>query len=260
LERQRRELLAKAVEAPADAELNEDVADALGRLVAGKSAFALPFGKGEARKLVAAMTVSGVAPLAARLGNRSGAAGLARRARKVLARWSSLSGEFGLEAPGPGVEPALKKVATWQAGIEEVRQLTFDFDAKLHSRLEEVFGKQTADRMWDGGEPFVATAYSSLQAHVDKGRLAYAMRRVQELVRKLEGHSGGIVEELRSFLTESLGRTSADESVLQTTWLALLAELSRLTRAPAIAGRIEHVSHPPSKRPERRQVGTAPSH
>ena len=32
------------------------------RLVAGKSAFALPFGKGDARKLVAAVTVSGVAP------------------------------------------------------------------------------------------------------------------------------------------------------------------------------------------------------
>ena len=46
---------------------------------------------------------------------------------------------------------------------------------------------------------------------------------------KLEGHSGGVVEELRSFLTESLGRTTADESVLQTTWLALQAELSRLT-------------------------------
>ena len=243
LERQRRELLAKAVEAPADVELNEDVAAAIGRLVAGKSAFALPFGKGDARKLVAAMAVSGEAPagkpeweLVQEL--------LAWRvdARKVLARWSSLSGEFGLESPGPGVEPTLKKVAAWQAGIEVVRQLTFDFDAKLHSRLEEVFGKQTADRMWDGGEPFVATAYSSLQAHVDKGRLAYAMKRVQELVRKLEGHSGGIVEELRSFFTEALGRTTADESVLQTTWLALQAELSRLTVLRPALAEIERVT------------------
>ncbi|MEZ5485727.1 MAG: AAA domain-containing protein [Lysobacteraceae bacterium] len=243
LERQRRELLAKAVDVPADAELNEDVGDAVGRLVAGRSAFALPFGRGDARKLVAAMTVSGAAPagkpeweLVQEL--------LAWRveARKVLARWSSLSGEFGLEAPGPGVEPALKKVAAWEAGIEEVRQLTFEFDAKLHSRMEVVFGKQTADRMWDGGETFVATAYSSLQAHVDRGRLAYAMKRVQELVRKLEGHSGGIVEELRSFLTESLGRTSADESVLQTTWLALQAELSRLTALKPSLDEIERVT------------------
>ena len=243
LERQRRELLAKAVEVPADAELNGDVADALSRLVAGKSAFALPFGKGDARKLVAAMMVSGVAPA-----SKSDWEGvqvlLAWRVetRKVLARWSSLSGEFGLQTPAPGVEAALKKVAAWQASIEEVRQLTFDFDATLHSRLEEVFGKQTADQMWDGGEPFVATAYSSLQAHVDKGRLAYAMKRVQELVRTLDGHSGGIVEDLRSFLTESLGRITADESVLQTTWLARQAELSRLTALRPALAEIEHVT------------------
>jgi very-short-patch-repair endonuclease len=243
LERQRQELLAKAVEAPADAEINGDAVDAVGRLVAGKSAFALPFGKGEARKLVAAMTVSGVAP-DGKTDWELVQALLAWRveARKVLARWSSLSGEFGLEAPGPGVEPALKQVAGWQADMEKVRRLTFHFDAKLHARLAEVFGTQTADRMWDGGERFVETASSSLQAHVDKGRLAYAMKRVQELVRKLEGHSGGIVEEVREFLTEYLGRTTADESALETTWLALQGELSRLTALMPSLAEIERVT------------------
>jgi hypothetical protein len=62
LEHQRRELVAKAIEVPSDAELSEDFNEAIGRLVLGKSAFALPFGRGEARKLVSAITVSGVAP------------------------------------------------------------------------------------------------------------------------------------------------------------------------------------------------------
>lgn len=230
LERQRRELVAKAVDVPADAELNEDITDALTRLVGGRSAFALPFGKGDARKLIAAVTVTGGVPstkgdwelVQQTIGWRT-------EARKVLARWTSLSAEFGLAAPGAGVEDGFKKVALWQSGIEDVRRLTFDFDAKLHFRFEEVFGKRTADRMWDGGETFVAGAYSSLQAHVDKGRLAYAMKRVQELVRKLEGHVGDIVGQLRAFLTEPLGRLAADEAELQATWLALQAELSRLT-------------------------------
>lgn len=230
LERQRRELVAKAVEVPADVELNHDVVDALTRLVGGKSAFALPFGKGDARKLIAAITVTGSAPsskgdwefVQETLAWRT-------ETRKVLARWNSLSAEFGLAVPDPGVEAGFKQVAQWQTGIEDVRLLTFDFDVKLHSRLEEVFGKRTADRMWDGGETFVASAYTSLQAHVDKGRLAYAMKRVQELVRKLEGHRGGIVGQLRVFLTESLGRPAADETQLQAAWLALQAELSRLT-------------------------------
>ena len=230
LERQRRELVAKAVDVPADAELSEDLTEALTRLVGGKSAFAFPFGKGDARKLIAAATVTGAAP------SSKGDWELVRQtlawrtdARKVLARWNSLSAEFGLAAPDPGVEAGFKTIAQSQSGIEDVRLLTFDFDAKLHSRLEDVLGKRTADRMWDGGETFVASAYSSLQAHVDKGRLAYAMKRVQELIRKLEGHRGGIVSQIRAFLAESLGRPAANEAELQATWLALQAELSRLT-------------------------------
>ena len=230
LERQRRELVAKAVDVPVDAEINEDFTEALARLVVGKSAFAFPFGKGDARKLVAAATVMGGSPASKgdwefvqeTLGWRA-------EVRKVLARWNSLSAEFGLAAPDVGIETGFKNVALWQSGIEDARQLTFDFDAKLHFRLEEVFGKRTVDRMWDGGEAFVAGAYSSLQAHVDKGRLAYALKRVQELVRKLEGHRGGIVDQLRRFLTEALGRPAADETELQAAWLALQAELSRLT-------------------------------
>jgi len=230
LERQRRELLAKAVEVPADAELHGDVADALNRLVAGKSAFALPFGKGDGRKLISAVTVTGVAPAS------KGDWELVQEAitwrtesRKVLARWTSLSAEFGLAAPDPGVEASFKKVALLQAGIEDVRSLIFDFDAKLHRHLEEVFGKRTADRMWAGGEPFIASAHTSLQAHVDKGRLAYALKRVQELVRKLDGHLGAVVEKLRTFLTEALGKTAADETELHTMWLSLQTELTRLT-------------------------------
>jgi very-short-patch-repair endonuclease len=194
-------------------------------------------------KLIAAVAVTGVAPssksdwelVQETLTWRT-------EARKVLARWNSLSAEFGLAAPDPGVDAGFKMVALWQSGIEDVRLLTFDFDATLHSRLEEVFGKRTADRMWDCGETFVVGAYSSLQAHVDKGRLAYAMKRVQELVHKLEGHSGGIVDQLRKFLTGSLGQPATDEAELQATWLALQVELSRLTALLPLLHEISRVT------------------
>jgi very-short-patch-repair endonuclease len=230
LERDRRELVVKAVELPLDAEVNQDVTEGVDRLVAGKSAFSLPFGHGEARKLIATVTVTGAAPT-------SNDAWAAVRevirwrieARKVIARWNALSAEFGLEPPGAPVDAAVRKIAHAGESIEDIRRLRFDYDDRLHGRLAEVFGKTKADRVWDGGEPFVATALESLQAHLDKGRLAYAMKKVQELVHKLDSRSGGITEELRSFMGESLGRPSADEAVLQTTYRALQAELARLT-------------------------------
>ena len=62
LEKARAALVPKAVQLPANAEFDEDFNDALVRLLAGKSAFALPFGKSVARKLVEAITVGGAKP------------------------------------------------------------------------------------------------------------------------------------------------------------------------------------------------------
>lgn len=230
LERQRRELVAKSVDIPVDAELNEDFVEAVARLVIGKSAFPLPFGKGDARKLIGGSAIAGVFPTSKSdweavqevLGWRS-------EARKLVARWNALSTEFGLEASVDSLGAAFRKIASLQSCIEDARQLTFEFDAKLHFRLEEVFGKRTADQVWDGGELFVDSTYTSLQAHVDKGRLAYAMKRVLELIRKLDGHTGSVVDELREFFTYLLGQPTATETDLQRRWMAIGTELSRLT-------------------------------
>ena len=178
IERERQELLTKAVEIQTDAELHKDFSEAISRLVAGRSAFALPFGKSEARKMVAAVKVIGVSPTSKSewelvqqtLDWRC-------EARKLLARWTALSTEFGMDHPDISLDVGCKNVALWQSSVEEVRQLTLEFDANLHGRLAEVFGKKAADELWDGGESFVATASLSARAHVDKGRLAYAMMR-----------------------------------------------------------------------------------
>lgn len=229
LEDIRRELLAKAIVLPVGAELHEDFNDAISRLVAGKSAFALPFGKSEARRLVQAVKVLGIAP-----SSRDDWTFVERTAtwridvRKVLAQWNSISGEFGLELVGDELDGAFREIFQAQIHIADMHRLVFEFDAKLHERILAVFGRRVADRMWDQGEPLLTPISLSLQAHVDKGRLAYAMKRVQDLMKKLEGCNGVIVDELRIFLIESLGHSSTDETALQKIWGAMQAELARL--------------------------------
>lgn len=231
LEATRRQLVSKAVQVPPDAELNADFKQAVSRMVSGKSAFALPFGSGDARKLVAAVTVLGTAPAATAKADWSEVQRMLdwrTEARKVVARWNSMSEEVGLE-PADGFEAGFKKLAQDQAHVDDIRQLVFAFDAHITERVAEVFGRPVADRLIEEGEPFLKTISESLQAHVDKGRLAYAMKRVKELMQKLEGRSGGVVKELREFLANDLGRATADEAVLQTMWGALQDELKRLT-------------------------------
>lgn len=230
LETTRRELLTQAIELPRDAEMNEDYCDAVARQCQGKSAFALPFGKSDARKLVAATTVLG-SPVTGKDSWKLAQATVEwrRKVRQAIARWNSLSQEFSYDAVSGSPEEAFKAAQQQVALIEGMRRLTFEFDAHLPARIAEVFGAPVADRIHDDGEPFLETVKTSIQAQVDKGRLAYAMRRIQEQVRKLDGKSGFIVEEISSFLTASIGRASADEAVLHTTWNALQAELTRVT-------------------------------
>lgn len=243
LEHERRELVGKAVFVPHEAEQSEDFANALSRLVAGKSAFALPFGQGAARKMIDSVTVQGIGP-AGRPAWELVKQAVAWRltARKVLSRWAALAGEFELE-PGHGaIDDWFRLVSQWEPTVEDVRKLRFDFDAHLHGRLAEVFGKPVADKLNEGGEVLVATAFTSLQAHLDRNRLAYALRRVQELVRLLDGHQGTVIDELRRFLAESLGQQTAHEDMLQTTWHALQSELSRLNRLLPFLSEIERVT------------------
>jgi len=230
LEQQRKELLAHAVEVPVDAELNIDVMSAIVRLVAGRRAFTAPFGKRDARKIVGAVTVAGMAAktseewtvVQTRLNWRADA-------RKLLARWNALAGEFGLPYSDAGVEDGFKQIVQWQLCIDDARELAFNYDAHLIPRIHDVFGKTVSEQMQARGEPFVASIYSSLQAHIDKGRLAYAQTQRDELVRKLYGCTGLIVDNIRSFLKESLSNIDAEESTLEGCWEKLHSRLHRLT-------------------------------
>jgi very-short-patch-repair endonuclease len=229
LETKRRDLLAKSVQVPDGAELDEDVVGAMARLLAGKSAFAFPFGKGDARKMMAAVTVGGSPVdqvsdwvLVHELLN------LRQDCRKAIARWASYSAEFGLPVTESGIDPALRQLAVWRLCVVDAWEMSHSFNTQLLARLSEVLGSQVADQMLAGGEAFIDRVQHSLIAHLDKGRLSYAMNRMQELMQKLDGHSGQVVQDLREFLIDAMGNPQATEADMQSDWVALHSELARL--------------------------------
>jgi hypothetical protein len=128
LDSQRKNLLTKAVEVPQDAELNDDYIEAVTRLTTGKSAFGLPFGKAEARKLIAATAVLGSA-LKSRENWELVKDTLLWRAqsRKCVARWNSVTSEFGIQAQIGSLDEVFKKVCQLQGHIEDLHKLEFVF-------------------------------------------------------------------------------------------------------------------------------------
>jgi len=242
LELKRKEAVPRAVVLPPDAELDEDYLEAIARLVEGKSAFKLPFGKGAARQLVGATTVTGAAPASTEAWVHVREAVEWRQAsRKALARWSAVAQEFGLKAARDASEQSFRVTSQFTGLVQDAHRLVFEFDAELHPQCASVFGKVTAYRLWNDGEAFVANASKSLHAHLEMGRLGYALRRVQDVLQALEGHSGDIVEGLRTFLTKSLGQRGTDEAKLEDGWQALRVELTRLNGLLPSLKDIEHI-------------------
>lgn len=243
LEAERKQFVTKAIGLPEMAERHADFLVALNRLVDGKSAFALPFGKAEARQLVGSVTVLGSAPT-----GKDGWVAVQElvqwrdSAHREVARWAAISAEFGLETPVTEIEETVRHIVQQQSWVEDAKIFVFEVEQRLHGRVEEVFGKKIADQVWEKGAPFLEEVRSSLTAHLDRGRLGYAMKRVGESLEKLRDRTGPIVEDLRQFFLSDLGVQGAGEGELQSRWLELQTELSRLNNLASSLAEIRRVT------------------
>lgn len=240
LDEQRKKFIAQAIEAPQDAQNNQDFLDALERLEQRKSAFPLPFGKGVARKQIAEVTVAGARPADAAQWQQVRLAIKWRLdAGKALARYATLGAEFGVPAMPRQELYAGVRSAAGQLTIVDTVLAVPGSERGLGAGVERVFGALGAAHLEAGGEAGLAAIRVSLRAQLDKGRLGYAMRRAAEYAKLVDGAHETIQQQVRHFLLESLGAPAQDEAVLRTQWLALVQEIERLTALKPLLDLIE---------------------
>jgi very-short-patch-repair endonuclease len=225
----RRDLVPKSVSLPVGAEADEDFLLAVDRLKHGKKAFAFPFGKSAARKLVEEVTVLGSSPEdVEQWEDVSSLIEWRMSAKKCLARWNSVAGEFGLAPQTGELEDSFHRAVELQVQIMYVHDLVFDFDAKLTAEIQKVFGERVAARFKSEGEQLVQEIVTCLQFHIDRGNLGSTLFRIETIRQKLIGRKGPIIDKIREFFTSTLGNKDEDEINLQKKWHALVSELIRL--------------------------------
>ena len=239
----RREMLARAVVVPSNAETHEDFMAALARLVAGKAPFVLPFGKQEARTHVIGVTVTGRKPSSSEEWQHVKAQVQYRlKARELSARWNALAAEFGLPTTQGDVEESFRSLVQWQSHIQNIRRLVSEFETAIRGHVEIVFGEEVTACLNEQRAALLDAMRVSLSQHIDKGRLAYAAQPVSDLIKKLDGKSGQVVVQLRQLLSSTLGNPEIAESALQESWHALIAELKRVTDLQGSLSEIERVT------------------
>ena len=193
----RRDLVPKSVVIPTGAEADEDFLSAIVRLKHGKSAFAFPFGKSSARKLVEEVTVLGSSPEdAEQWEDASTMISWRMSARKCLARWNSVTSEFGFEPQTGELDDAFREAVQLQAQVTDLHNLVFDYDARLVAETQKVFGERVAARLKREGENLVQEVMTCLQFHIDRGNLVSTLFRIETIRQKLIGRKGPIVDEI----------------------------------------------------------------
>ncbi len=229
IESSRRSRLSDPVQAPADIELNKEVREAIERLADGKSAFALPFAHKDARTAIAQITVSGLAPrneddwrkVLLELDHRIAA-------RQVVATWNASADEFGMENIQLAGGAAFRSLSQVCEHVRLVHKFSTSVDQRVRQPVEAVFGVSVWKSVSADADQARREIQLTLAQHLEKGRLTYAMSRVEELRLKLDGKSGAVVDAIQRFVTQKLGSAEIPEEVLLAEWQQLLADLRRL--------------------------------
>ncbi|MGZ9711216.1 AAA domain-containing protein [Glaciimonas sp. GNP009] len=224
LEVRRKNLMKTPVELAANAEMHQEFNEALTRLIQGKSAFALPFGKKDARDVILGVTVSGVKPASEEAWQSVADTCQHRRdARQLVAGWNAVASEYDLPHVENGIQ-ALRQLTDISEKIGHLKEFVLSYERILPVQAGEVFGKSFARTSVQSVEEMLA----SLIQHLDKGRLSYAVLRVAGYLEKLEQKSGAVVTAMDAFLRHELGNAGREPEYIRLEWTDKLAELRRV--------------------------------
>ena len=226
---QRNQFLAKPIAIPQGFDTNPDLIEAVQNLAQGKKPFGIAglFGKSDEKKMLDAVTVVSAKPSGPEDWQHVQAfLQYANTAKSLLVRWNALANELTL----PTLE--LKLSALIAAGdttalIDKILERA----VAEHSLCGEVAGLIPS---WPkaGQRPMaldtVHEAASILQQHVTRHRLADTWNVKEQILHALDGSAGAVTQQLRSFLTGTLGLATVSDEQVQLQWTAHLEELRRL--------------------------------
>jgi very-short-patch-repair endonuclease len=230
LDRERQRFVEQPVGVPPGAELDREFVEAVGRAAQGRSPTGfLPFGKGDLRAKLQAVTVSGLRPdkpehwrhVATQIELR-------RQVRAAVARWNSAAGEFDLPVIDPADPDAFRILARHAEQVGLARRLVCGLELEIESLLGGVFDRTVAPRETLATREGLATLERTLARHLARARLAGAFTTLSGIAARFLGGSGPTIERFRAFLDNELGDPARPAAAVAVRWNGLVAELRRL--------------------------------
>jgi DNA-directed RNA polymerase subunit L len=226
----RREFIKRPVIAPIGMEKDSEFLDAIDNLISGKKPFGLLgiFGKSEQKKKLDEIRVLGSAPNDTDSWRHvSDFLALQNRLRELAVRWNALAGEVPVDIL-PGDSPDDGVSAADQYALYLKLKDLVKAEKNLVQGASQVFPTWEHVKEITDNEQYFAEFSQALKHHLLKNRLSNVWAHKERFQRILDRRSGRIINDIRSFLADSLGCQEVSDAALQTQWSDLMAELSRL--------------------------------
>lgn len=205
------------------------IASALTNLANGQPAFGfLAFGVTEQKKIVDSIRVVGERPT-----TRDGWAHVFRYVawrqslRALAIRWNGLAADLGLERVAEQ-DP--------QGGLDAAEQYAVYLRLTALVKAERALATATKALFpgWGHGalvsddEAYLDELDAALRHHLTKERLAAVWSVKERFLKVLEGRVGRVIDEIRSFMNNTLGNPQVSDADMQGAWAALMTELTRV--------------------------------
>ena len=226
----RKAFFERPVTTPEGIELDTEIVESVRNLTEGKSPFGLKglFGKSAQKKQLDSIRVLGNPPANAESWNHVAEhLALLKRLRELALRWNALAHELHLEAV-LGDKPEDGLAAAHGYALYRKVKAVVRAEGQLCLAASRVFPNWPHAREVADNTQRLADLEKALRHHLTKNRLANVWAARDRFPKVLEGRTGRVIEELRRFLSETLGNPEIEDAWMQSKWSALMAELSRV--------------------------------
>ena len=222
--------LERPVNAPRGAERDRELIQAAENLAAGRRAFGLTgvFFRSEAKAKLDAVELSGRPPAdAADWQHVAAWLKTQLKARELIARWNGLAAEVGLDAV-PIEDPRAVPLALEEFSLYREVQALATAESDLVRQSARLFPGWPLARRVAQDDNALAELQRIIGHYLGTYRLGEVWLVKERVQAALDGTSGAVAENIRRFVSMSLGDPATGEQVFVTGWSALATELNRL--------------------------------
>ena len=225
----RKAFLERPVITPAGMELDTELAEAVRNLTEGKGPFGLKgvFGKSAQKKQLDSIRV---------LGNPPADAESWKHVAKIWRCQTPARTGLALErsCPGASARSGTGRPAGRRLGCRQRVALYLKVkgvvkaEGELCSAASHVFPNWDHAREVADNTQRLVELEKALRHHLTKNLLANVWAAKERFQKVLEGRTGDVIEDIRRFLSETLGNPEIEDARMQAEWSALMAELFRV--------------------------------